>query len=79
MCLKDPGYDTDLHVAADIRCFVEAWRGFRDMREEIRKGVIRISGPEDMRDSLPDWLLLSGLAPYERKRAGPELKLSQTG
>jgi DNA-binding HxlR family transcriptional regulator len=72
MCLKDPGYETNLHVRSDIRCFVEAWRGFRDLRQEIRSGRITVSGPRQLTSSFPDWLLLSALAPYRRRVNGRE-------
>jgi DNA-binding HxlR family transcriptional regulator len=75
MCLKDPGYETDLHVRSDIRCFVEAWRGFRDLRQEIGKGSIRLAGPSHLISSFPDWLLLSSLAPYRRRINGRETGL----
>ncbi|MGB5775220.1 MAG: helix-turn-helix domain-containing protein [Sedimenticolaceae bacterium] len=75
MCLKDPGFETDLHVRSDIRCFVEAWRGFRDLRQEIRTGKIRLSGPKHLVSSFPDWLLLSALAPYRRRVNGRERRL----
>lgn len=77
MCLKDPGFDTDLHVRSDIRRFVEAWRGFRDLRQEIRAGQIRLTGPRQLRASFPEWLLLSALAPYRRRTAGRERRLSR--
>lgn len=75
MCLKDPGYETSLHVRSDMRRFVEAWRGFRDLREEIRTGKIRLAGPKQLTSSFPDWLLLSALAPYQRRIAGRENQL----
>ena len=75
MCLKDPGYETDLHVRSDMRCFVEAWRGFRDLREEIRSGKIRLTGPRSLTSAFPDWLLLSALAPYRRRSSGRERRL----
>ncbi len=77
MCLKHPGHDTDLLVRADIRCFVEAWRGFRDLRQEISEGNIVLKGPRPLIRAFPDWLLLSGLAPYERKRPGAEARLAK--
>ncbi len=76
MCLKDPGYETDLVVRSDMRCFVEAWRGFRDLRQEIRTGKIRLAGPRQLTSSFPDWLLLSALAPYRRRVKGRESRLS---
>ncbi len=75
MCLKDPGYETNLHVRSDIQRFIEAWRGFRDLRQEIRAGNIRLAGPRQLKSSFPDWLLLSALAPYRRRISGRENRL----
>lgn len=77
MCLKHPGFDTDLLVSAEIRLFVEAWRGFRDLRKEIRAGRIRLTGPTALQKEFPNWLMLSSLAPYERLRPGRERELSK--
>jgi DNA-binding HxlR family transcriptional regulator len=72
MCLKDPGYEVDLKVMAEIRVFIEAWRGIRDLRAEMRAGRIRVTGHSLLRRQLPDWLRLSSLASYPRRRAGAE-------
>ena len=79
MCLKDPGFEPSVFVKADIRCFVEAWRGFRDLRQEIHAGTIRVAGPRRLTASFPDWLLLSALAPYHRRFAGRESRLDASG
>lgn len=76
MCLKDPGLDVDLAVRSDLRLFVEAWRGFRDLRREIRAGRIELHGPRGLRKAFPRWLRLSALAPYERRRPGREQRLT---
>lgn len=78
MCLKDPGYDVDLRVHADLRVFIEAWRGFRDLRCEMRAGRIRVSGPRALKEQFPDWLQLHVLAGIPRMRRGPEHRLSRT-
>ena len=75
MCLKHPGFDTDLLVRADIRRFVEAWRGFRDLREEIRSGHVVLTGHTVLQRAFPDWLLLSALAPFGRRAEGEERRL----
>lgn len=67
MCLKYPGYESDLIVHADIRRFIEAWRGFRDLNQEMLSGHIRVEGPRDLKRVFPDWLQLSALSPFERK------------
>ncbi len=75
MCLKHPSFETDVLVEGDLRTFVECWRGFRDLREEISARRIKLTGPRELRRAFPDWLLQSSLAPHERKRAGPERRL----
>jgi DNA-binding HxlR family transcriptional regulator len=77
MCLKHPGFDVDLVVRADIKHFVEAWRGFRDLEAEIRAGRIRLEGPSALKKAFPGWLLLSMLAPHARKLGGRERRLSE--
>jgi len=76
MCLKDPGYEIDVRVRADLRRFVEAWRGIRDLRTEIRAGRIELLGAPSLTRKFPEWLKLSGLAIYPRRRQGRELALS---
>jgi DNA-binding HxlR family transcriptional regulator len=76
MCLKDPGYEVDLKVMSDIRVFIEAWRGIRDLKTEMRAGRIRVTGHSQLRRQFPDWLRLSSLAGYPRQRAGAERRRS---
>jgi hypothetical protein len=76
MCLETPGYDVDLQVRADLRLFIEAWRGIRDLRQEIRAGRVQVLGPNVLCKQFPSWLLLSGLAPHPRLRNGREHRLA---
>lgn len=76
MCLSDPGYESDLTVSADLRLFVEAWRGIRDLRREIGRGAIQVEGPSHLARRLPEWLRLSALAGGRRLRAGAEREAS---
>lgn len=72
MCLKHPGHEVDLKVMSDIRRFVQAWRGIRDLKEEIAAGSIRLEGQTKHQRAFPDWLLLSALSPHPRCRQGEE-------
>tara|TARA_R110002096_G_scaffold6133_4_gene27974 strand:- start:2300 stop:3028 length:729 start_codon:yes stop_codon:yes gene_type:complete len=76
MCLKHPGFETDLLVKADLLRFIETWRGFRDLRQEIRRSKIRLTGPQALKKQFPDWLMLSMFADIERKASGRERRLS---
>ena len=77
MCLKYPGYESDLVVHAEIRRFIEAWRGFRDMRAEIAAANIRLDGPKALQRALPKWLMLSALAEFPRL-TGAEARIAKT-
>jgi DNA-binding HxlR family transcriptional regulator len=75
MCLKHPGYETDLFVQADLLRFIETWRGFRDLRAEIRSRNIRLTGSRRLMRAFPDWLQLHVLASLQRKAKGREHRL----
>lgn len=72
MCLKNPGYETDIFVYADILDFIEAWRGIRDMQQQIRSQKIVLRGEPDLVKAFPDWLRLSSVAQFKRLRKGKE-------
>lgn len=76
MCLKDPGLDVDLVVTSDLRLFVEAWRGLRDLRHELRLGRIRLDGDAKLQDALPGWIRPDSLASLPRRRPGRERRLA---
>jgi DNA-binding HxlR family transcriptional regulator len=72
VCIKHPGHEVDLRVMSDIRVFVEAWRGIRSMKAELRNRRIRLVGAPALRRDFPRWMLLSIAAPIERQRRGRE-------
>ena len=78
MCLKHPGYEVDLKVTAEIRRFIETWRGLRSLAAELSAGHIKVQGPRAARQLLSSWLLGSALAEVPRCRPGSESKVYQT-
>lgn len=72
MCIEHPGYEIDLRVKADLRRFVETWRGFHSMHAELSAGRIKLEGPGKLKRSFPKWLLLSSVAHVARERPGRE-------
>ncbi|MCA9728516.1 MAG: helix-turn-helix domain-containing protein [Candidatus Eisenbacteria bacterium] len=78
MCLKDPGFPSDLIVRSDIRRFIEAWRGLRDFQTEIRRGTIHVEGTAALRPRFLDWILPDSLSPFPRKRGGRERRMVRT-
>jgi DNA-binding HxlR family transcriptional regulator len=72
VCDSHPGFEVDIRVSSEIRRFVEAWRGFRNLRREVEGGRIKLEGSRADRRAFPDWMLLSMAAPFERQLPGRE-------
>ena len=66
VCLKDPGGETDLTVAADLKTFARAWMGDLPLAQAMRSGAVRIEGDRKLAREFPGWLALSPLAGVER-------------
>lgn len=68
VCLKDPGYEVALRLAARVRALAEVWRGIRPLGAALAEGAISLSGAAAHRRALPQWLLLSSFAGIRRER-----------
>ncbi len=69
MCLKDPGFEVDLVVDADLAALTRVWMGDVRLGDVRRPGLIRLDGPRELVRAFPAWLALSGFAGVERPRA----------
>jgi DNA-binding HxlR family transcriptional regulator len=71
VCLKDPGHEVDLVVAADAGAMARVWTGAITFAQAVREGGLRVEGARDLVRAFPTWLLLSHFAHVERPaRAG---------
>lgn len=77
LCIKHPGHEVDLQVRAELRRFIETWRGFRPLEAEIAAGHVRLEGPPKLRGAFPKMLLLSSFAESERQRPGHERRIGR--
>ena len=66
VCLKSPGFESDLVVSTGVRVLAEVWRGLRPLKAAIRSGDIRLAGHSALRSAFPNWLLLSAYAHIRR-------------
>lgn len=66
LCLKDPGYEVDLHVTADLEAFIKVWMGDIRLTVAIRDGRVTLDGPRRLVQAFPGWLKLNLLAGIER-------------
>jgi DNA-binding HxlR family transcriptional regulator len=66
LCLKDPGFEVDLYVEADLAAFAQVWMGDLTMACALRARAIRLAGRRDLVSAFPGWLLLSKFADVPR-------------
>lgn len=62
LCFTDPGFAIDLQVDAEAQAMAEVWIGQLDLGAAMKAKRLRVSGPEHLVRSLPDWLGLSTFA-----------------
>ena len=62
VCMRDPGFDVDLVIRADIGALARVWAGHRQWADAVRAGAIKIDGPRALVHEFPRWLLLSHFA-----------------
>jgi DNA-binding HxlR family transcriptional regulator len=62
ICLKDPGFQTDVQVSADLRSFTEVLLGDRALKSAQREGRVKLQGDSALVRALPQWLPLNGEA-----------------
>jgi DNA-binding HxlR family transcriptional regulator len=67
ICLRPPGFDSDLIVKSDLRLFYRVWVGYVDYEAAVRSGSIRVDGLPALTRSFPRWLMWSPMAPYVRE------------
>ncbi len=70
VCLKDPGFETDLVVDADLLALTKAWMGDVRLADAMHAGLVRVEGPSALVRAFPGWLALSGFAGVERPQTG---------
>ena len=66
LCVRDPGFESDLIVAADLKAMTKVWLGDLGFSEALRSHAVVVNGPSKWARAFPGWLLLSGFAGVER-------------
>jgi DNA-binding HxlR family transcriptional regulator len=60
VCFKDPGYEVDATIVADLAAFVRVLLGREPLAVALRSRAIRFDGRADIVRVLPGWLCLDG-------------------
>jgi DNA-binding HxlR family transcriptional regulator len=66
LCLKEPGYEIDLLVDADLAALTKVWMGDVRLGDAMRSGLVRLEGSSSVVRAFPGWLALSGFAGVPR-------------
>ena len=66
LCLKDPGFEVDLVVDADLATLTKVWMGDVRLVDAMRSRLVRLAGPTALVRAFPGWLALSEFAGVER-------------
>ena len=62
VCLRNPGFNVDVIVTADIAAFYRVWLGRLTFADAVRRGDVRLEGmPADIR-SFQNWFAWSPMA-----------------
>jgi DNA-binding HxlR family transcriptional regulator len=67
VCTKDPGFEVQLFVDAELAAFTRFWLGDLTFAQAQLNGSIRLSGERRWARAFPSWLLLSSLADVPRQ------------
>jgi len=66
LCVRDPGFEVDLYVSADLAAFAGVWLGDLPIARALGSGSLRLSGPRALVRAFPGWLMLSRFADVPR-------------
>ena len=67
LCIKDPGFEIDLYVAAPIRALTEVWLGHTAIAAAVEAGRLRLDGGRTEIDRFRHWFALSLFAEVGRE------------
>lgn len=67
VCLKHPGFDTDVLVTTDLAALYQVWMGRLSFVEAVREGRIELDGVRPLVRGFPRWLALSPVAGAVRR------------
>lgn len=62
LCNKDPGFDVDLVVKADLKALTSVWLGLSVLKNEISNTKITLLGDNILAASIDSWMVRSSFA-----------------
>ena len=68
LCIRDPGYETNLYLTASLRDMIYIWRGDLRLGAAIDSGRLDVHGEAMARRALPRWFSICALSEVESQR-----------
>jgi DNA-binding HxlR family transcriptional regulator len=56
VCMKDPGYEVDLHVFTTVKTLTGIWLGEITTARAVRSKSLKMTGPAPLKRDIPRWL-----------------------
>jgi len=56
VCLRDPGYEVDLHIMTSLRTMTAIWMGDMGLGHALRNKLLKVHGSTDLKNGMPKWL-----------------------
>ena len=66
VCLRHPGFDSDVLVTADIAALYRVWLGRSTLAEAMRSHLVQLDGPPALVRAFPGWFAWSPVADVVR-------------
>jgi DNA-binding HxlR family transcriptional regulator len=66
LCIKDPGYEVDLYVSAQLRTLTQIWLGHVTIGEAVRDERLSFDGARGDIEAFASWFALSSTAKFAR-------------
>ena len=60
VCQKDPGFEVDVLISADLSAFTHVWMGYTHLNLALERGTIYFEGDRDLVRQVSTWLYLNG-------------------
>lgn len=56
VCLKDPGFQVNLHILTDLRTLTAVWMGDLGLGQALRQKLMTVTGESHLKRGMPTWL-----------------------
>jgi DNA-binding HxlR family transcriptional regulator len=60
VCQKNPGFEVDVLISADLSAFTHVWMGYADLHLALKQGTICFEGDRALVRQVSTWLYLNG-------------------